>query len=219
MSGALTKEEVNRNLLHVLALVLPVGIFYGPQFFQVERIWLCVLAVGLTCFSIFVELVRLRHQAFGKWFLLSFGPLLRKEEKQKATGATYLISGVAICSLISLHDEVAAACAFLGLTLFILGDAAAALTGKALGRIRIGSKTMEGTIGCFLLCLVLGVFLFPKLPWFLEAWGGELSFVHVLLLSVCVSLLELVPFKILGLEINDNLYVPAVTSALAFLIR
>ena len=70
MSGALTKEEVNRKLLHVLALVLPVGIFYGPQFFQVERIWLCVLAVGLTCFSIFVELVRLRHQAFGKWFLL-----------------------------------------------------------------------------------------------------------------------------------------------------
>ena len=89
----------------------------------------------------------------------------------------------------------------------------------AFGRIKIGSKTLEGSIGCCLLCLVLGVFVFPELPGFLEGWGGELSLVQVLVLSFAVSLLELVPFKIPGVEINDNLYVPAVTSAIAFLIR
>ena len=93
MSGDLSKEEINRKLLHVLAVVLPAGIFYGPDFFEVERIWACILALSLTCFSIFVEVARLRNGAFGKWFLLSFGLLLRKEEKHQLTGATYLIAG------------------------------------------------------------------------------------------------------------------------------
>ena len=126
MSGDLSKEEINRKLLHVLAVVLPAGIFYGPDFLEVERIWACILALSLTCFSIFVEVARLRNGSFGKWFLLSFGLLLRKEEKHQLTGATYLIAGGAICSLISLQGEGAAACAFIGLTFFILGDAAAA---------------------------------------------------------------------------------------------
>ena len=30
-----------------------------------------------------------------------------------------------------------------------LGDAAAALVGKSMGRIRIGEKTLEGALGCF----------------------------------------------------------------------
>ncbi|MBT3636657.1 MAG: hypothetical protein HN531_06940 [Opitutae bacterium] len=218
MSGDLTKEEINRKLLHILAVVLPVGIFYGPVC-GVERIWVCMLALGLTCFSIFVESARLRHASFGKWFLRCFGLLLRKEEKRQVTGGTYLMLGAAICSIISLHSEAAAVSAFLGLTFFILGDAAAALIGKAIGRVKICGKTLEGSIGCFLLCVILGVFIFPILPGFLDDWGGELSLVQVLSLSFAVSLLELVPIKILGVEINDNLYVPAVTSAVAFLIR
>ena len=31
MSQGLTKEEVNRKLVHGLAVVLPAGIFYGPD--------------------------------------------------------------------------------------------------------------------------------------------------------------------------------------------
>jgi dolichol kinase len=218
MSSGLTKEEINRKLLHVLAVVLPVGIFYGPVC-GVERIWACMLALALTCVSIFVEFARLRHASLGEWFLRCFGLLLRKKEKRQITGCTYLMAGAAICSIISLHSEAAASCAFLGLTLFILGDAAAALVGKAIGRIRIAGKTLEGSIGCFLLCVILGAFVFPILPGFLDDWGGELSLLQVLSLSFAVSLLELVPIKILGVEINDNLYVPAVTSAVAFLIR
>ena len=116
MSGDLSKEEINRKLLHVLAVVLPAGIFYGPDFLRWSDIWACILALSLTCFSIFVEVARLRNGSFGKWFLLSFGLLLRKEEKHQLTGATYLIAGGAICSLISLQGEGAAACAFIGLT-------------------------------------------------------------------------------------------------------
>ena len=60
----------------------------------------------------------------------------------------------------------------MGLTLFILGDAVAALVGKAVGRIKVGSKTVEGALGCYLLCVALAAFLFPRLPAFLADWGG-----------------------------------------------
>jgi len=219
MSSGLTKEEINRKLLHVFAVVLPVGIFYGPDFCGVERIWACILALGLTCFSIFVEFARLSHGSFGTWFLRCFGSLLRKEEERQVTGGTYLMAGTAVCSLISLYSEAAAACAFLGLTFFILGDAVAALVGKAIGRIKIGGKTLEGSIGCCLICVLLAFFVFPSLPDFLDDWGGEFSLVQILALSVTVSLLELVPVRLGGMVINDNLYVPAVTSAVALMIR
>jgi dolichol kinase len=219
MSNGLTKEEINRKLLHVLAVSLPVAIFFGPGFFGVERIWACILALGLTIFSFFVEFARLNRGSFGEWFLHYFGSLLRKEEKHQVTGGSYLMAGAASCSLISLHSEAAAACAFLGLTLFILGDAAAALVGKSIGRIKVGGKTLEGSLGCCLVCVLLAFFVFPSLPGFLDDWGGELSLVQVLALSVTVSLLELVPIRLGGVVINDNLYVPAVTSAIALMIR
>lgn len=219
MSSGLTKEEINRKLLHVLALVLPVGIFYGPDFCGVERIWACILALGLTSFSIFVEFARWRYGSFGTWFLRYFGSMLRKEEAHQVTGATYLLAGSVVCSFVSLHSEPAAACAFLGLTFFILGDAAAALVGKAIGKIKIGGKTLEGSIGCCLVCLSLAFFVFSNLPGFLDDWGGEFSLGDMLVLSVTVSLLELVPVRLGSLIINDNLYVPAVTSAVALLIR
>ena len=219
MSSGLTKEEINRKLLHVFAVVLPVCIYYGPNFFEVERIWACILALGLTVFSIFVECARWNHGRFGVWFLRYFSSMLRKEEERQVTGATYLMSGSAICSLISLYSEAAAACVFLGLTFFILGDAVAALVGKAIGRIKIGEKTLEGSIGCCLVCALLAFSVFPNLPGFLGDWGGELSLVQVLVLSATVSLLELVPVRLWGLVINDNLYVPAVTSAVALTLR
>ena len=219
MSNGLTKEEINRKLLHILAVILPVAIFYGPDFFGVGRIWACIFASGLTFFSLFVEYARLNHGPFGRWFLRCFGSLMRKEEERQVTGSTYLMTGAAISSLISLHSEAAAACAFLGLTLFILGDAAAALVGKAIGRIKVGGKTLEGAIGCCLVCVLLAVFVFPSLPDFIEDLGGEFSLVQVLVLSVTVSLLELVPIRLGGVVINDNLYVPAVASVVALLIR
>ena len=99
--------------------------------------------------------------------------MLRQEESQQITGATYVLAGGLLCSLLALISESACAAAFLGFTLFVLGDAAAALAGKAFGRVRVGRKTLEGALGCYLLCVVLGAFLFPQLPTFLAVWGGD----------------------------------------------
>ena len=66
--------------------------------------------------------------------------MMRKQEETQLTGATYIIAGSLVCSWISLWSEYFAASAFLSLTLFILGDAAAALCGKAFGKIKVGRR-------------------------------------------------------------------------------
>lgn len=219
MSSTLTKEEINRKLLHGLAVLIPAGIFYGPGYFGAERIWACLLALCGMSFAFLVEFARLKSSSFGTWFLGLFGSMMREEEDRKLTGATHLMTGSAICSLFSLYSEPAAACAFLGLTLFILGDAAAALAGKGVGRIKLGGKTLEGTLGCFLTCVLLSVCVFPNLPGFMVVWGESFTFLQVVSIALTVSVLELIPIKLFGVVINDNFYVPAVTSIVAIFIR
>jgi len=219
MSSGLTKEEINRKLLHGLAVLVPAGVFYGPGYFGTDRLWAFLLVSSVMVIACIIEFMRIKNDSFGQFFLSLFGSMMRKEEDQQLTGATYLMIGTVLCSLFSAYSEPAAACSFLGLTLFIMGDAAAALVGKGMGRIKVGGKTLEGFLGCFLACLLLCLFLFPILPGFIEVWGIELTFLQVVLLALTVSLLELIPIKLFGRVINDNVYVPAVTSIVAFFIR
>ena len=219
MVQGLTKEEVNRKLLHGVAVVLPVGIFYGPALLGVSEEWVCLGVFGLLAAALLIELLRFRNQAFLNWFMRWFGSMMRKSELRQLTGASYVLAGSAICSVISLYGNFMAASCFLCLTLFIIGDAAAALVGKAFGRIRIGEKTVEGALGCFLLCALLAGFVFPYLPAFLEGWGGQLSLIQILGISAAVALLEFFPIRIGKLDLNDNLYVPASVSLLALNIR
>ena len=219
MIGQLSKEEVNRKLLHILAVILPCGIFYIPLNFEIHRLYACLIIFSLLFLSIFVEIIRMRDSGFSKWFFYSFSSMMRVEEKNQLTGATYVVGGSAICSLISLHSDKAAICAFLCLTLFILGDAAAAVIGKAFGRLKVGQKTLEGALACFSLCVFLSFFIFPSLPFFSEFWGGEITFFQMIFISALISILEFFPIRWNNFVLNDNLYVPGTTSLVAIIIN
>ena len=219
MFKPIPSEEVYRKLLHVLVIILPLGVFYGPSLFGLDRTSLAVLSCFLLLFSILVEFLRLKNQAFGAWFYSTFGSMLREEERLNLTGATYVVAATFLCACISVLGEAFAASSCLGLTLFILGDAAAALAGKSVGLIRVGKKTLEGAIGCFLLCFLLSYWVFPMLPQFLEKWGGGITLYQALIIGASVALLELFPIKIGSLRLNDNLYVPVLVACIAVIIR
>lgn len=219
MIGQLSKEEVNRKLLHILAVILPLGIFYGPLYSDAPRSYACLLIILLLCLSLLIEFFRLRKSVFANWFSNSFGSMMRVEESNQLTGATYVIGGSAICSLISLHSELASVCSFLCLTLFILGDAVAAIVGKGMGRIKIGKKTVEGGISCFLLCVFLSSMIFPYLPLFSQIWGGSINLIQILAISASISLLEFFPVSWKAYTLNDNLYVPGISSLVAIFIN
>ena len=218
MPGQLSKEEINRKLLHIVAVILPVSIFYGPKVLCISKLSVCCIIFTLLILSLSIEFLRFRHSNFGIFFIKSFGSMLRKEEERKLTGASYILAGSFICSLISLFNDLAAAACFLCLTLFILGDAFAAIVGKAVGRIRVGDKSVEGGLACFLICILFSNFIFPELPFFLECWNKQFNIIQILIISLSISLLEFFPFKIGSVSLNDNLYVPGITSLIAIFI-
>tara|TARA_B100001248_G_C27297486_1_gene415467 strand:- start:156 stop:803 length:648 start_codon:yes stop_codon:yes gene_type:complete len=214
--GRIGKEEINRKLLHILAVGYPVFIFYGSEWFSLSKEQVLWIVFAFLLLSLLIDLSRLFWGSFRLWFFNLFGSMMRTQEETQLTGATYIIAGSFICSWISLSDDAFAASVFISLTLFILGDAAAALCGKGFGQVKVGDKTLEGAIGCFLLCFFL-TFLFPYFPNFLSKWGGEFTWMHMVLFPLGITLLELFPIKLGRLTLNDNLYVPAAISLLVLI--
>lgn len=218
----LSKEEIRRKLLHLFALIMPIGLFYFPMW-KPYPYWLSVallafFAVGSTI----VELLRFRIPALQKIFLTCFGHMMRKEEKSaKVTGSTYVVWAALICSLI-FWDEFWRHISFMVLTMFILGDAVAALVGISMGRIKIGKKSLEGSLACFALCMILFCILFPHLPhlkFYCMVMGNNMLWIG-LAASLTITVFELVPLKITSkLTINDNLAVPVIAGAVIWIME
>ncbi len=205
---ALRKEEITRKLLHLFALLMPAGIYYLP-----EMNFSYSIPVGTLAFllggSIVIESLRFRIPAVQKIFFTMFGHLLRQEESTKTTGSTYVIGAALLCAILFMnHRHIA----FMVLSLFILGDAIAAIVGLSVGRIKIGKKSLEGSAACFLLCMGLMYGVFPFLPGILESWGGKVPLAMAIVSSLSITLFELFPLKITSkFIINDNLAVPVIT--------
>jgi dolichol kinase len=215
----LTREEIQRKILHFFSgLIIPGGILYIPVFVRESGLgitglplWVYPSAIlALLSLALYViEIVRFRVGWVQKLFTGLFGAMLRREESGQMTGATYMIIAGFICSVIFRHRPDIS---FMALSSFIWGDAAAALVGISIGRIRIGKKSLEGSAACFVLCCVMYYLLFPFIPLVYAPWGGFMP-VHVALTaSFCVTVLELFPMRLTKkFIVNDNLTVPVIT--------
>jgi len=203
----LPKEEITRKLLHLIALTMPVGIYYLPQLGLSWYVPTFILAIMLGG-AVIVEKLRQVNPVVQALFYKVLGSMLRKEEKHRTTGSTWMIGAAVICSIIFRNDPWIA---FVVLTLFVLGDAVAALVGMSIGRIRIGEKSLEGSAACLSLCMILFYAVFPFVPGLIRSPGGYLPVVVTLATSLTITVFELVPLQITPkLVINDNLAVPVI---------
>jgi len=204
----LSKQEINRKLFHFVGLFLPIGIFYFPMIFGISDIIVIVILAILLITSVFIEKLRFRHPDINKIFQTCFRSMLRNEERENLTGSTWLIGSALICSILFRKLPHIS---FIALTLFMIGDAAAALVGQGIGKIKIGKKTLEGSIACFLVCTVIFSGIFPFLPFLLDRWGGSVPLPLILVTSLAITVFELIPVRVTGnLTINDNLAVPVI---------
>jgi dolichol kinase len=111
---------------------------------------------------------------------------VRRHEAKQLLGSTYLlIAAVLTIELFSKEIAVAA------LGALVLGDTAAALVGKTIGRHRILGKTLEGSHACFLVSFVF-------------AWGvvGMPAW-----LAACGALTATL-FELLPIPLDDNFRIP-----------
>ena len=177
-------QEAGRKLFHLLSLAF----LAAYQLIGCPRVVYWMLA--WTALVAAAETARLRRPALNDALLAFFGGIYRRDERRALSGIFYTSLGALGLFLFFGERPPIVAAALFDLA---LGDAAAALVGRAFGRLKIGAgaKTLEGSLACFLTCLLVGLAMgFAALP----AAASALA----------ATLIELLPSRLF----NDNLCLP-----------
>ncbi len=172
--------EIGRKAIHLVALAIPIG-----YYFTAEPLGRLLIAI-LTAASFIIDVVRLNEPRIRTFFYIFFGRLIRDHERYNLLGATYLLLSSLICVHAFSKPVAVSALGFL-----IIGDTVAALVGRAIGRVRIFNKTLEGSLACFAACIAIGAIV-PGLGWTRTLVGATVA-----------TLIELTP-----VPLDDNLRIP-----------
>lgn len=186
----LIQDEYKRKGIHLLALVIPIGFYLTSQKIALA---ILILAALISLLMDFIRILELPgHRLLG--FLLS--PLLRSHEDADLTGGTYILfASVVTIYLFNKHVALAA------LGFIIVGDICSALVGRKFGRVRFFDKSLEGSLGFLLACLVVAV----AVPHF--------SLVVGMLGAITATFVEAFEFNL-----DDNLVVPLVSGGVMQLL-
>ena len=215
--AVLSREEINRKLLHVFSgTLIPAGIFYMPMIEGCTPLTPVLVLAVLTAGSLALEYLRFHNGTVQRIFIGLGTGVLRKSEKNTFTGSTYIFISAFFCSVIFYNTPHIA---FIALSLFILGDAVAAIVGISVGRIKIGKKSLEGSAACFILGLLLFFFVYPQVPMLLDSWQGAVPLPLIIAASFANTFFELFPIGFgEKIRINDNLSVPLLTGTLMLVL-
>jgi dolichol kinase len=183
------RRELARKAFHLLSLVYLAAykLLGWPAVMAPMHAW-ALLVVA-------VETWRLRSPALNRALTDFFGGLARDDEHDKFSGILHTTLGVWLLWLLfGGRDPIVSASIYF----VALGDAAAALVGKAWGRHRIGSsrKSVEGSAACFATCVAVGL-----------AHGFPPA--TSLVAAAAATVIEFLPT---GRWWNDNLWMPVITA-------
>lgn len=181
-------QELKRKSLHVIAAAVPLLLIYISW-----KIALLPLIL-FTLVNIFIDKCKTNYSTLARIYGYFFGDILRDHEAQGSlTGSTYYF--------ISLTFSYTLFCLLLGMpvhylaviyTGFMIGDAAAALVGKTLGKTLIfKKKTLEGSLAFVIASFASTAWIVPD----------SLYVVFLIAILLCVTELYLV-------VLDDNFFVP-----------
>ena len=143
-AGLTLGAEAQRKALHLLSAVVPLALAAG-----VPREPIAWGLGALLAAAVAVELGRARIAPVRTRFLRLTSHLLRDHEHEGWSGASWMLGAQLLAVL--LFPRAAAIAALWAVS---VGDAVAALVGRAAGRHRLASgKSVEGTAACFVATL------------------------------------------------------------------
>ena len=178
--------EARRKSIHLSFIVLPLWMLHPLALWPRGRSDFRNLLIVLVAGAIVIDLVRLHTPGVREGFRRFFGGMIREHEELSLLGSTYLL--LAALLAVEIFPQPVAAAA-LGFT--VLGDAFAAIAGKAWGRTRLFHKTLEGALAGLAACLIWAAYV---------GANGHVPWMPVLVGAVAASLIELLP-----IPLDDNL--------------
>ena len=190
------QTEFWRKGIHFLSL--SIAIIYANWF---EKETALAFLIPMFFISLIIDKLRFLEGPVKRWFDQWFGFMMRPHEvdetSRSLSGATYVL--LAAVLTIWLFPKSIAVYAFV---MLIIGDAFAALVGKAFGRHKIFnmSKSWEGAAAFFITSLIAAIFI-TDLPWQVKLIGAYVATVT----------------EILPMNIDDNLTIPLFAASAMFI--
>lgn len=181
------KSEIHRKLVHLSSLWIPLSYLYFSEDTMTSILFM------LTGSALIIELCRKYSQELNSLIQNTLGGIMRIEEKQTFSGATYLLlsSGLTIWFF---GKEIA----IFALSVLMISDTCAAIIGRKFGKHVFAGKSLEGSLAFFLSALLV-YFIFKIF------FSFSLSF-NVSLFAIFIA--TIVEFFAKQIKIDDNLVIP-----------
>jgi len=178
------KSEFARKAIHLSNAIIPLSYYY---FFS-NKIDMIIVLASFLIFCFFIEIYRKNNLKLSRVFSNWFEFMMRDSEKKgELTGATWVFVG-ALFTILLVPDPFN----IISLLFLSFGDTFAAIIGLKFPFIKLGRKTLSGSIAGFFACLTIGLVI--DIP---------ITYEIIILGSFIAMFVEILP-----LPINDNVSIP-----------
>ncbi len=170
-------------------IVIPLWVYFTPKNWGLLGL---IIATSATVVS---DLLRLTDHRLRGFFLRLFRSLIRSHEQEHLLGSTYFMIA-ALLSVLVFDKQIAIS----ALTFLIIGDTVAAIIGKRFGTPRYWGKSYQGSLACFLSCVLIGAALLDSV-WVIVTG------------SLAAAIAEALP-----VPMDDNMRVPIISGLVMQLV-
>lgn len=187
--------HIARKLWHILGVGFILWLY-------ITLPYKVVLGLGslVTALVIILDYLRLQFAFFQKVVVFIMKPFMREEEKRNLTGLSFMCIGFWALILLFPRDIV-----MLTILFVMFGDPIASWFGSKYGKDKIGDKSVQGFIACFVTCTVIagGYLIYSDfLP--------ERLIYATLLAGLIGGISELIQVP----KLDDNLTMPLISASL-----
>ena len=180
------KKEIYRKILHIFySSSITLSLWYFGK--DTVLPWFIAIAIILPL----LDYGRNHIAVLGHIFIYYFGLFTRPIEYRIVTGASWVVIGAALCTLI--FSEKAA---IIGLLVLTISDSMAAIIGLKFGKTQLFNKSLEGSAAFFLSASCIVFVLSPAI------------FIINLSAVFAATTVELFSTP----RFNDNLFIPVITA-------
>lgn len=186
--------ETKEHLKHLRVILRPFALLFPVLYLFIDKHDMLLLVGSITLFFGALDTARVVSRTAEEWLLDHAKFFFRRTEARRYSSATLSLAG-AFLTLFLYPKPVAS----LAIVFATVGDLIAKYVGMEHGRIAIGGRTLEGSLGYFLACALSGALWAQFVP---------LTIGQVLVGSAAAALTEALP-----VDLDDNFTVPLISGA------